>query len=128
MLVDDTEPLPALIFEELVAEQGICRLSAVEVDELLQMPDPWLLHGETPLRAQMRLLSGRPDVTAWTSGDGKLLAAKLKEIGEQPPGFHRKTLLGLGDDVDEQPPTVAVTGAATPVTVSAEGDEGPPNL
>ena len=122
-LVDDAEPLPAVIFDELVAERGISSLSAVEVDELLQMPQPWLLHGETALRAQVRLLSGRADVTAWTVEAGRKLAAAL----EAPPGLHR-TLLGLGGGADEQPPTVAAEGVAAPSTVSAGGDEGPPNL
>ena len=122
-LVDDEPLLAPLIFDRLITEWPELFIAEEEILELVQLPEPWLLHGETPLRAQMRLLSGRPDVTAWTVDAGRKLAAAL----EAPPKLHR-TLLGLGDDVDGQPPTVATTGVAAPVAVSAEGDEGPPNL
>lgn len=119
-LVDDTPEAEAVFFAEMVERfPGVIDFDWAAA---VQMPQPWLLGGESPLRAQMRVLSGRPDVTAWTADASHYLTAVLKE----PVGSHR-TLLGLSDDDDSQPPTVAVEAIATPLAVSAEGD-GEPSL
>jgi hypothetical protein len=121
-LVDSDGQVPALIFDQLVTEWPELFVPESKILELTQLPDPWQWEWETPLRAQMRVLSGRPDVTAWTTDAGTALAAVLKS----PTGMHR-SLLGLGDETDVQPPTVA-SGASEPSAVSADGDEGAATL
>ena len=124
LLVDDTPMQEAVLFAEVVELMP----GVVDFDWLTatEMPQPWLLGGESAMRAQVRLLSGRSDVTAWTADAGRKLADVLK----QPAGSHR-TLLGLDDDVDGQPPTVGLnvadTANAATSPVSAEGD-GEPSL
>lgn len=120
LLVDDAPMAEAVIFAEVV--QLLPGVVDFDWSDAVQMPEPWLLHGESSLHAQVRLLSGRPDVTAWTAGAGKELAAILKE----PATLHR-TLLGLDEVVDGQPPTVAFEAIGEPPVVSAEGD-GEPSL
>lgn len=107
-LVDDEELLAPLIFDALIKEWPELFISADEILDMTQMPEPWVWEWETPLRAHLRVLGGRPDVTAWTADAALHLAAVLKE----PASAHR-TLLGL---VDDQPPTVDEP-------VCAEGEE-----
>lgn len=117
-LVDDAEMQPSVIFAEVDALfPGV-----VDFDWLTEteMPKPWLLGGESALRAHVRLLAGRSDVTAWTAEASTTLAAVLRA----PTGLHR-TLLGLDEGASDRPPTVEPEAIATPATVSAEGDADP---
>lgn len=98
VLADDTQLCEPEIFFDLVEHwHATCPeffLTEAEVLDLMQMPDPWLLHGESPLRAQLRLLSGTPDVTGWTTEH----AAVLNEAMESPEA---PTLLSLSNDVTQ---------------------------
>lgn len=113
ILVDDAPLAAPLIFNEMLAEFGE-GVFDFDWDTETEMPDPWLLGGEDPLRAQIRILSGRPDVTAWTMGAGRQLAARLSvEETELLP------TVSATDDSD---------ATEDSVTVCAEGDEGPSTL
>ena len=116
-LIDDAPLEEAVFFAEVDAKfPGV-----VDFDwaTAVGMPEPWQWDWETPLRAQLRVLGGRSDVTAWTAEAASALSAVLKE-----PATNHRTLLGLGEDAGELPPTVAATDGTASVTVSVEGVEG----
>lgn len=125
ILIDDTEPETAILFEAMIEEfPGVIDFDwDTEWSKASEPVKPWEWEWRSPLRGLISQLSKRSDVTAWTQEAGSQLAELLKQRATV-----QKSLLGLYEQETELLPTVAATDVTASVTVSAEGDEGPSPL